>query len=656
MKQAVEAFQRGELDRALAIAEAEVGSVDSPQWHHLLGLIHCRLGDPAQGVEHLRSAAEAEPANAAFQLMLVRALVDAGRAAEVLAMPEPPPIASAAGLALWQARAEAADFAGNLDAAAGAWSRVTAAAPGDWRGWVNLGKALAAQRRWDEAGDALAKAAQLNPADPSIRRNAGSAFVEANRVQEALEQFRALVAADPGNADNRVLLAQALASLQQHEQAVAEFEAARRLGGETVATELGLGRRYLAELRHAEAEAAFRRAYALDPANRTVVHHLGLVLERSNQLDALSNLLNQAKDAGIGKDRLSYLWAVRARREGRLKEARELLLRSDSSEDPIGWNRLRAKIADETGDTAEAFEAAVAMNHAAHRAASKAFDFDEYQREGEAYRKEQHRLARTISAQWAAGIAVLTEPPQQKVAFLVGFPRSGTTLLDTFLMGHPRVEVLEEKQLVLLAGESLGPTEKLPDASMEALEKARSRYFDLLSQHVSPEFDGVVVDKFPLYMGSAPLLQALFPGAPIIFAQRHPCDVVLSAFMQSFGLMNFSDINDAADYYDAMMSIWTASREAMQLNVHRLVYEELVNEPEAALKPVIRFLGLEWDERLLDHRKTAKERGTIITPSYDQVTQPVTTRPSGRWKRYREQLAPVLPILLPWAERLGYRD
>jgi len=90
--------------------------------------------------------------------------------------------------------------------------------------------------------------------------------------------------------------------------------------------------------------------------------------------------------------------------------------------------------------------------------------------------------------------------------------------------------------------------------------------------------------------------------------------------------------------------------------VHTLVYEELVADPEGALQPLIDFLGLEWRPELLDHRTTAKTRGAIITPSYDQVVQPLSKAPSGRWRRYEKQLGPVLPVLLPWAERLGYTN
>lgn len=655
MNDAIAAFQRGELDRARELAQRQLEEQPgSPQVQHLLGLIDCRAGQLESGIEWLRRAADAEPDNAAFRVMLVRALVDGGRGAEALAAAARPQGTSPAELALWHARAEAADAAGDHASATEAWQVMASARPGDWRAWNNLGNALAARQSWAEAAAALSQAVSLNPDDRDLRRNAGSAHAQAGNLEEALGHLQAAAAAGPDDAETHLMLAQALAALQRHDEAIAEFETARRLGGESVATEVGLARRHLALSRFAEAEAALRRAYAIDPSDRAVVHQLGLVLERTNQLEELERLLNDALAAGLSKERLSYLWAVLARREGRLEEARELLLQSDPDEDPVAWNALMTKIADALGDTAEAFESAVAMNRAAKAASGKVVDLAEWDREAAAYREAQHELARTITPDWAAAVPVLTDAPPRQVAFLLGFPRSGTTLLDTFLLGHPQIEVLEEVQAVGAATEVTGPIADLPNVTLEVLEAGRAAFFDALAEHSSGDFEGLVIVKNPLDLTSAPLIHAMLPGAPIIFAQRHPCDVVLSAFMQSMGLVNFSSIEDAADYYDGVMSIWTASREALPLNVHDVVYEDLVRDPEATLRPVLGFLGLEWTDQLLDHQATAKARGTIVTPSYDQVTEPVTTRSVERWRRYRRQLEPVLPVLLPWAERLGY--
>ena len=90
------------------------------------------------------------------------------------------------------------------------------------------------------------------------------------------------------------------------------------------------------------------------------------------------------------------------------------------------------------------------------------------------------------------------------------------------------------------------------------------------------------------------------------------------------------------------------------LHVHNIRYEQLIAEPEAELRKLADFLGLAWNPQLLDHQATARRRGHIGTPSYAQVTEPLHDRAAGRWARYRAQLAPVLPILAPWAERMGY--
>lgn len=592
MREAVEAFQRGDLDRARGLAEQQADP--SPQWRHLLGLIHCRLGDPAAGVDHLRAAAEAEPGNAAYSVMLARALVDAGRADEVVRMPEPPASGTPAAVAMWQARAEAADAAGRADVAAQAWERVAAAAPGDWRALGNLANALKAQQRWAEAADALAKAARLNPGELAIRDDAVAALVQAGGQHQAL-------------------------------------------------------------LRFDEAEAAFRRAHELAPSDPAVVHRLGAALERTNRLEELAALLDDAAGQGVPEQRLAYLHAALARRQGRLEEARDFLFQADPADDPVAWNALKTKVEDSLGNSGDAFASATAMNRAAVER-SVAADPERWEQRTAAYREEQRQLARLVTPEWGAAVPVLADPVRQRVAFLVGFPRSGTTLIDTFLLGHPEVAVLEEKQVLAAAAGVTGPIASLPEVSIATLQRARGAYLDRLAGHVGAGFVGLAIDKFPLDMASAPLIHAIFPDAPILFAQRHPCDVVLSGFLQPFGMVNFSDIHAAADYYDAMMRVWTASLDALPLKVHTIVYEDLVQDPEAVLRPAIAFLGLQWDDRILDHRRTARERGTIVTPSYDQVTEAVSIKPSGRWKRYRDQLDPVLPILLPWAEKLGYSD
>jgi tetratricopeptide (TPR) repeat protein len=613
--EALEAFQGGDLDRARTVAESEIASNPSAEAHHLLGLIHCRLGDPVTGVEHLRLASEREPGNAGFRIMLMRAMVDAGRAADVLEMAEPPQIRSAVTLELWRARGEAADAAQDSDIRTNAWSKVANAAQNDWRAWANLASALTSQSRWAEAVDALNKAIRLNPSDASLRWT----------------------------------VAGALASAERHEESLAALDESDRLGGQTAESALARGRCMLAMMRFEEAEAAYWDAVRHAPDRVEAVRELGLLLERTSQLDSLVKLLDQASAAGIPNEHVNHLYAVRAFREGDAERADALLQSVDRSDDPASWHRTHAKVADRVGKTEEAFASAAEVNRLTP-------DFESWRSRGADYRKRLRDLGRLLTEMPELP---QIEPPERRIpAFLVGFPRSGTTLLDTFLMGHPDTAVLEEVHLLGAAERQIGKVADLPRASVHALRHARDAYFSELDRNVPKGFSGLVVDKLPLNLLGAPFIEAIFPGAKIIFAQRHPCDAVLSGFMQSFvmndAMASFLTIEDGADLYDAVMSGWRAMLERFDLSVHTVVYERLVVDAEAQLRPLIDFLGLPWDDRVLAHAETAKERGAIITPSYHQVTEPLNARAVGRWRRYEKQLESVLPVLLPWAEWLGY--
>jgi hypothetical protein len=128
----------------------------------------------------------------------------------------------------------------------------------------------------------------------------------------------------------------------------------------------------------------------------------------------------------------------------------------------------------------------------------------------------------------------------------------------------------------------------------------------------------------------------------------------MQSFVPNLGMASFLDLCDSADFYDAAMSVWSVATKTLPLNVLTVPYEKLIGDPEGQLRAIVDFLGLDWDNRVMDHRATAKARGTIMNTSYDQVTEKLTTTAIGRWRHYQKQLEPILPMLLPWADRLGY--
>ena len=644
---AVAAFQQGDLDRARRLAEEQLArSEQSPLLYHLMGLIECNAGRIDAGVKWLKRASEADPGNIGFRVMLVRALVDSGRADEALALAQPPRAGSTpAELALWHARAEAADKAGDSEASLQAWLIIASAQPSDWRAWCNMANAAARLQRWTEAATGLERAAALNPGDAAVARNLGAALSNIGRFEDALGAFKSAVALDPGNIQDRLSYARLLIDLGQHHDAMVEMKEGSRLALERMLP--GDERRATGETGGGETTTS------IFPDRIAEVRELGLLLDRLNEVDDLRRLLVATEKAGIAPETLGSLWASVALREGRPDEAKRLLLQDNAYFDDAHWDRLMTKVADALGDAGEAFAAAEAMNRATP-------GYDEWRRRTAHFRSQIRATAEIVTPEWASRIHhASSNDGVSDPAFVVGFPRSGTTLLDTFLMGHPETRVIEEGRMLELATEVIS---EAPDVDWPAdlVRRARKAYVDELSRHVPPDFTGLVVDKHPMNMMRLAVLHALFPNAKVIFAQRHPCDVVLSGFMQSFLLNHamacFLDLADAADLYDATMAMWTRSRDAIPQAIHTVVYERLTADPGAELRPALEFLGLDWRDELLDHQATAKSRGLITTASYDQVVQPLSRVPSGRWRRYRTQLEPVLPVLLPWAEQLGYRD
>lgn len=644
LAEALSAFRRGDLARARAIAEARLKrGPESAELQHLLGLIHCREGRLDAGIERLRNAVDAQPGNSAFRVMLARALNDAERPAEALAVATPPTGTTPPELALWHARAEAARASGEYAIAEQAWKILCAARPDDWRDWANYGDALAGLKRWPEAVNAFRHALQLNAGEAPLRRKLATALMRIGHYDEGAAEFRRWVDMSPDDTASRIAFARLLADFGQDEEALEQLNTAARLTtGQSASFESGfLLLKIAAGAGHGDA------------VDLPTLKELASLLERTNRMDALRELLEEAEAAGISPEQIAYPAAASALREGDAGRAKLLLLSEPPDSDPVRWHWLMARISDALGRPDVAFAEAEAMNRSVK-------DYSQWRDRGARHLQMLHALGQTISSEWGGRVPTLPPDERRDPAFIVGFPRSGTTLLDTFLMGHPATVVLEEVPLIRAIERELGSIAALTERSITQLEAAREAYFSELNKHLGSGFSGLVIDKLPLNMLALPFLYAVFPNASIIFVQRHPCDCVLSCFMQAFSLSDstacFLEVRDAAAFYDAAMTAWKHSCDALPAKVHTMLYEELVADPEASLRSVVKHLGLEWREELLDHRVTAKRRGAISTPSYDQVIKPINRQAVGRWRHYRKQLEPVLPILLPWAERLGYAD
>lgn len=240
--------------------------------------------------------------------------------------------------------------------------------------------------------------------------------------------------------------------------------------------------------------------------------------------------------------------------------------------------------------------------------------------------------------------------------FLVGFPRSGTTLLDQILSSHTDVFCLEEKECLahVAADLALNPS-RLADLSDETAR--RDKYWAAVSTAGARLDAKVFIDKLPLNIVFLPAVRRIFPDAKVIVALRDPRDVVLSCFQQRFSpneaMAQLLELDSAAAYYDVTMTLLEACRARLGLRFHSVRYEDVVKDIAGEAQKLCAFLDIAFEPVMLRFNETARRRA-ISTPSIRQVVEPLYDRSIGRWRAYAEQLAPVLPRLQYWADYYGY--
>ncbi|MET7141338.1 sulfotransferase [Xanthomonas sp. PPL139] len=247
--------------------------------------------------------------------------------------------------------------------------------------------------------------------------------------------------------------------------------------------------------------------------------------------------------------------------------------------------------------------------------------------------------------------------------FIVGFPRSGTTMLEQMLDAHPRYASMDERAILQRCIEWMEAQGKRYPYDLDALDHAqveamRQVYWAEVAKVVALAPGQQLVDKNPLNMLRLPVILRMFPAAKIILALRHPCDVLLSCYMQNFRSPAFmvlcSTLERLAKSYVNAMRFWIHHQALLQPQLLVLKYEETVADFPAQVQRIGDFLGIDQAGFLADFAQHAARKGYISTPSYAQVVEPVNQRAVGRWHPYAPWLASALPILQPVATHWGY--
>lgn len=527
---------------------------------------------------------------------------------------------------------------------------------------TNLGVELARQGRDEEAVARHRAALEVKPDYAEAHYNLGNALRRLDRPEEAAASYARALEISPGFLDAHRKLGATLRRLGRDAEAVGHYRKALELAPNDAETwnSLGVALSTLGE--YEEAIASYREALERRPDLREAYTNLCELYEKTNRIDELRRMVAlDADGAGRGDLYHAYWSAELAAKEGLHQDARDVLEGIPPERLPLKMRLKRAQLLGRTYDRLGQFSQAFSQFAESNRLAAEWQSFRDHDRSR--YIGELVQLTRSWSEAPEVDCRALAPTgPDVSLAFLVGFPRSGTTLLDTVLLGHPKIAVLEERPTIERVRQALGqlPTFEVLDAlDADDLRRLRSAYLEEASLHLGglPR-EGVIVDKLPLNLANAGLIHRLFPQAKFILALRHPCDCVLSCFIQNFRLndamASFLDLEHAAELYDLAMRLWKDYRSKLGLDVTHVRYEELVVDLRTAIEPLLEFVGLDWDDSLLDYRQSALSRGRIDTPSYNQVTQDLYTHARGRWDNYRPQMASVLPVLGPWAAEWGY--
>ncbi|WP_338426861.1 tetratricopeptide repeat-containing sulfotransferase family protein [Sphingopyxis kveilinensis] len=653
LRAAYAAYAKGDFAAARAQGEAAlIAQPANPTVLQLLGVVSCQTGALKQGADYLRRAIASGGDTSDNRINLARALFDLGELDEAARICAEGDVAESSELQAMQAQILKAQ--GRTTEASWTYEKLVTENPEDFGAWNNLGNARHERGDLEGALNAFQHARQIDPKSSLIHTNLGRVLTSMDRYEDACLMLEKAALLAPGKAEPLLELGRALTSIGHSESALRALGAAARLNSSDPKIFLAIAVAFMDASNNEQAEKALRFAIKADRSFAAAYLNLGIILEKANRVEDLRALHKSAESAGIAGDELDYLHALLLARDGDRAGALELIrdIRSPAISASIKA-QFAGQLADRLGRIDEALYFYEEMNRAqAQSPMGVGVDRSAYQR-------AIARLEEQTSAVWFADWSVAPAPAARAApAFLVGFPRSGTTLLDTILMGHSGTHVLEELPIIERLSQSLGDLDAIRTLDTAGVAHLRDRYFAELDKLSPPPPGKLVIDKNPLSMIRIPLIHRLFPDAKIILAMRHPCDVVLSCYIQNFkpteSMASFLDLPNGSRTYDRIFRYWEKCREVFPLDVHMLRYEEMIADVGAATRPLFDFLGLDWEESALDHQKTAVERGYIRTPSYAQVTEPIYSSASGRWKRYEPQMREILPILQPWVERYGY--
>lgn len=530
--------------------------------------------------------------------------------------------------------------------------------------------AYAQNRDFRRAGDLAEQTLSSGFEHPMLLNVLATRLEMEGRYEDALRLLERAVAISPGDVGARNALSLCLQRLERPAEALYHVEELLKKHPDLGFAHANRGNALIALGSLGRAKQSHLRAVELEPGSLAATAALASIATHRGEHDEARRWAEQALAIAPGYPDAVMSLAAAELAGGATGRAETLLQQviMDSRAGPA--DRARA-----TGLLGDALDAAGRYAEA----------FDAYTTGNEALRQIHRRFAagtsvltytRALSAAAAAiavgdgaqGAGQWARPAPEPIAtdaaghvFLIGFPRSGTTLLEVVLDGHPQVVSIEEHELLtdavlkfLREPVNLAP---LAGAEEDQLRGLRAAYWERVRGAGVEVVGKVFIDKHPLNTLKLPLIARLFPHAKILFACRDPRDVVLSCFRRRFkmnaAMYELLTLQGAAAFYDAVMGFAEQVRPALGLDWRMVRYETLVTELAREMREICDFLGLDWVPDMGDFAARVQVR-EHATPSTAQLARGLDGSGIATWRNYLEPLRPILPVLEPWVRRFSY--
>jgi tetratricopeptide (TPR) repeat protein len=614
----------GKLDEALAACRQAIAlRPDHAEAFTNLGVLLCDQGNFDEAVAAFRQAVRIDPQSAQAHFNLAHALHRQGNLEDAVA-------ACRQAIRINPSHAEAQTSLGTLlctqgelDDAIAAHRQAIRLRPGYADAYSNLGLALLAQGKLDEATAACDQAIRLAPDHAEAHSNLGMVFLAQGRFDDAIAAHHTAIRIRPDYADAYADLGRALHEANRTEEAI----------------------------------EAFRRATALKPDFVEAYNNLGLVLRAIGRLPEAKTALEEAVRLAPAIPKYHRNLSEIARfEEGDSRLAGLERLAADSAslrvEDQIELHFGLGKAYEDLGRHADAFRQWLEGNALKRRQ----IVYDEEATLTPLTQMEAAFTPEVIQSRQKSG------PSSALPIFIVGMPRSGTTLVEQILASHP--QVFGGGELPYFAAAANGLRASRPEATTiaqfvagvtdEDLRNLGARYLADLSR-LAPDA-ARITDKMPSNFLFAGLIHLALPNATIIHTVRDPIDTCLSCFSKLFiAELNYScDLVELGRYYRhyrALMAHWHNVMPAGGILDVR--YEDVVADLEAQARRIVAHCGLEWDPRCLAFYQTERP---VRTASATQVRQPIYDRSIGRWRKHEAFLGPLLEEIGRPHERASLAD